>query len=62
MKKVDEDYWKHKGYDVYLLEHPKLYNKYEVYKNDVFIQRVISLSEAKSLINTRVDFLKKPFY
>jgi hypothetical protein len=62
MKKLDEDYWTYKGYDIYLLEHPKLYGKYEIYRNDEFIQRVITLSEAKVFINARVDFLKNPFY
>jgi hypothetical protein len=58
MKKIDEDYWTYKGYDVYLLEHPKLYGKYEIYRDDEFIQRVITLAEAKVLINIRVDLLK----
>ena len=57
MKKIDNDFWKYKGYDIYLLEHPKLYGKYEIYKNDVFIKRVVSLSEVKLLINVKFDFL-----
>jgi hypothetical protein len=62
MKKIDKDYWKYKEYDIYLLEHPKLYGKYEIYKNEVFVLRVNTLLDAKSLIDTRVNFLKKPFY
>lgn len=50
---IDNDYWTYKGYDVYLLEHPKLSGKYEICMNDVFIERVNTLKDCKIVINIR---------
>jgi hypothetical protein len=59
MKKIDKDYWTHKGYDIYLLEHEKLYGKYEVYRNDEFRGRYPTFSVCKKIIDSQVEFLKK---
>jgi hypothetical protein len=58
MKRVDVDHFNHEGYDIYKLEHPKLYGKWEIYRNDEFIIRVLDLKEAKTLIDARVEIIK----
>jgi hypothetical protein len=58
MKKINQDYWVHKGYDIYILEHTKLYGKYQIHRNEVFITRTLTIKQAKELIDLRVNFLK----
>lgn len=54
MKKIGEGYYNHKGYDIYLAEHPKLCGKYEIYKGCDFISRAANLREAKLIIKTKL--------
>ena len=53
MKKIAEDCYNLKGFDIYKAIHPKLYGKYEIYKGCDFISRALNLNDAKQIINLR---------
>ena len=56
MRYVDFEQWQHKKYDIFLYgEHPKLYGKYEIYKDECFIERAATLKEAKEIIDERCN-------
>jgi hypothetical protein len=51
--KIDKDFYRcGQDYYIYLIEQPKLIGKYEIYKNETFIERAINLSHAKEIIKT----------
>jgi hypothetical protein len=53
--KIDKDFYRcGQDYYIYLIEHPKLIGKYEIYKNDTFIERAINLSHAKEIIKNNM--------
>lgn len=54
MKKIAEDYYNFKGFDIYKAIHPKLYGKYEIYKGCIFISRAANLKEAKQILNNHL--------
>lgn len=51
MRSIDIRHWNHKGFDIYEAIHPKLIGKYEVYKDETFIDRALTIADAKRIID-----------
>jgi hypothetical protein len=55
---ISEGHFQYKGFDIYRLEHPKLYGKWQIHRNGEFITRVPQKKDAESYIDGRLDFIK----
>jgi len=56
MKAINFKIWYYKGYFIQEAEHPLLYGKYEIYKDDeltTFVKRVQTIFEAKKIITDK---------
>jgi hypothetical protein len=50
MRKIGDEYWNYKGFDIYLAIHPKLPGKYEIYKGCDFVKRASTVKDCKQII------------